>query len=186
MNGLATTLLEIAGFLESRQIPYMVIGGFANLHWGRPRLTEDLDITVQVPEESWEEFISSLQTRFRTMAEDPLRLARDTRVIPISATHARIDLILAGLPYEEEAIRRAVRIPIESNTVSICSAEDLILHKLVSERPRDHEDVEGVILRQAKRLDRGYLDPRVHELALVLERPSIEAFYRECIEKALR
>ncbi len=41
-------LLEIVSFLEDAAIPYMIIGGFANLAWGVPRTTQDVDITVQV------------------------------------------------------------------------------------------------------------------------------------------
>jgi hypothetical protein len=49
--------------------------------------------------------------------------------------------------------------------VRICSPEDLILHKIVSSRPRDHEDVEGVFRYRHQELDYEYLDPRVEELA---------------------
>ena len=95
-----------------------------------------------------------------------------------------MDLILAGLPYEEQAIARAREVMVAGVPVRICAAEDLILHKLVSERARDHEDVEGVILRQAAALDRAYLDPWVERLARGLERPSIQDFYRTCLKKA--
>lgn len=67
MNGIETALVRLSAFLEAAGVPYMVIGGIANLRWGRPRLTQDHDVTV------------------------------------------RVDLILAGLPYEEEAIARTSR-----------------------------------------------------------------------------
>jgi len=57
--------------------------------------------------------------------------------------------------------------------VRFCTAEDLILHKVVSERPRDRQDAEEVVRRRAAELDRGYLDPRVRELADLLQRPAI-------------
>ena len=58
------------------------------------------------------------------------------------------------------------------------------MRKLVSERPRDREDVEGVILRRRGALDRTYLDPKVRELARGLERPEIIDFYRACLVRA--
>ena len=74
--------------------------------------------------------------------------------------------------------------PVAGTNVRLCAAEDLVLHKLASERPRDREDVEGVIVRQAGALDREYLDPLVSDLAGALERSEIVEFYRACLRKA--
>lgn len=185
MNRLEAALVDIAGHLEGQRIPYMVIGGFANLHWGRPRLTQDLDLKVQVPEPSWTGFIAGLSAGFRILVEDPVAFMRETRVLPIATpTGVRADLVLAELPYEVEALRRAAAIPVSGMAVRICTAEDLILHKIISDRNRDRDDVEGVILSRGGSLDRGYLDPRVGEMAAGLERPDIVEFYRSCLRKA--
>lgn len=77
----------------------------------------------------------------------------------------RIDLIRAGLPYEEEAIRRARLLELGGARVRVASAEDLILHKLASERARDRGDVAGVIRRKRGALERTYLDPPGPELS---------------------
>ena len=185
MNALEEALVGVAQFLDELQVPYMVIGGFANLRWGRPRLTQDLDITVQVADASLPEFVVRLGGRYRLLAGDALEFARATRVIPVATSAGtRIDLILAGLPYEEAAIRRARAVPVARTNVRLCSAEDLVLHKLASERPRDREDVEGVIVRQAGALDREYLDPLVSDLAAALERSEIVEYYHVCLSKA--
>lgn len=65
----------------------------------------------------------------------------------------------------------------------VASAEDLILHKLVSERPRDREDVAGLIKRQRGTLDRAYLDPLVRSLSDTLEDPTIWTWYLQQIEE---
>jgi len=106
-------------------------------------------------------------------------------VLPLeTSTGIRADVVAAGLPYEEEAIRRAVPLAVGGLDVRVCTAEDLILHKIISDRPRDLEDVAGVIAKQTSKLDRVYLDPRVEEIAAGLERPTISTFYRECLKKA--
>jgi hypothetical protein len=51
MTKLQAALLDLAAFLDERRLPYMVIGGFANLHWGVERFTRDIDITVEVTDE---------------------------------------------------------------------------------------------------------------------------------------
>jgi hypothetical protein len=57
--------------------------------------------------------------------------------------------------------------------VLFCTAEDLILHKILSDRERDREDVRGILAAQRGKLDESYLDPRIRELADLLGRPSI-------------
>jgi hypothetical protein len=136
-------------------------------------------VTVQVPDSAWPDFVTEVGRRFQLLRPDALEFARRTRVVPISTpTGVRIDIVLAGLPYEESAIRRSVAVTVAGKAVRLCTAEDLIVHKLASERPRDLEDVEGIIARQGTSLDRGYLDPLVAQLAAGLERPEIERRYR--------
>ncbi len=185
MNRLEAAVLDVVDHLEGRNVPYMIFGGFANLLWGRPRLTEDLDFKVDVPETSWPTFIEGLSPRFRLLAHDPLGFVRDTRVVPISTkTDIRVDLVMAGLPYERAAISRAASITVGSRMVKVSTAEDLVLHKIISDRPRDREDVEGVVIRQGPMLDRAYLDPKVQEMASGLEKPDILEFYRSCLKRA--
>ncbi len=75
MNALEAALLDVAKFLDLAGADYMVIGGFANLHWGTPRLTEDLDVTVRIGEEAQNDFISRLVGRFRALVPDPIAFA---------------------------------------------------------------------------------------------------------------
>ena len=82
----------------------------------------------------------------------------------------RIDVIFALLPFELDAIRRARDVSVAGWTVRVVTVEDLILMKIISERPRDVADAEALVRRRARDLDRDYLEPRVRELATALER----------------
>ena len=42
MSRLEQALVTVARFLEQHHVPYMVIGGIANVVWGRPRTTLDV------------------------------------------------------------------------------------------------------------------------------------------------
>lgn len=59
-----------------------------------------------------------------------------------------------ALPFEQEAIERATiwELP-DGLRFRTCSAEDLIVYKLVAARPGDIQDVIGVVRRQSERLD---------------------------------
>ena len=174
MNVLEATLGGLARRLDATATPYMVIGGFANLQWGRPRLTQDLDVTVRADDAHLARLIAALQPEFMPRIAEPVGFARQTGVVPIeSATGVCVDLIVASLSLEFEAIARAVTLTIGGTPVRFATAEDLILHKIVSERSRDHEDVAGIVRRQAGALDLEYLRPRISELARALQRPDM-------------
>ena len=64
MTSLEKTLTRIAGFLNRRKIPYMVIGGVANLFWGVPRTTLDVDVTAQLQEADYSRLLEAVGKKF--------------------------------------------------------------------------------------------------------------------------
>lgn len=55
-------------------------------------------------------------------------------------------------------IKRATRVEIESGTsINICSAEDLVIYKMLSTRASDSRDFEGIIDYQGDALDDQYI-----------------------------
>jgi hypothetical protein len=169
------TLTELAELLDRLRIPYMVIGGMANAVWGEPRATLDIDATVWVRDADVAAAVAELGAAFRVLVPSPAEFIGRTRVLPLeSQAGVRIDVIFGLLPFEEEAIRRAVVVAVAGVPVRFCTAEDLILHKIVSERLQDQADVRGVVRRRLASLDLGYLEPRIGELARLLDRPDIE------------
>jgi uncharacterized nucleotidyltransferase DUF6036 len=178
MPELDDALAVFAAWLDRHGIPYMVIGGFAVTVWGEPRFTRDLDVTISVPAEGLSSAIDLICSNFGSLVADPHRFVAETRVLPIMVQTVPVDLVFAGLPYEDEAIARARPINLSAGAVRICSPEDLILHKIVSQRPRDHEDIEGVFRYRHAELDYSYLDPRVEELAEALTDRNMLDWYR--------
>jgi hypothetical protein len=61
--------------------------------------------------------------------------------------------------------------------VSICAPEDLILHKIVSPRAKDREDIENLFKARHRELDYSYLDPRVEELSVALADSALLNWY---------
>ncbi|MDZ7831057.1 MAG: nucleotidyltransferase [Desulfobacterales bacterium] len=165
---------DIAALFDRHKIDYMVIGGLANAKWGRPRATLDIDIIAWAQDSEIENLISILQKTYTIRVDKPLEFAAETRVLPIKTHEAQqIDIILGTLPFEQQAIKRAVKVKIGNADINFCTAEDLILLKIISDRPRDLEDVEGIIKFQKENLDYGYLEPRILELSNLLDRPEI-------------
>ncbi|HUW63694.1 MAG TPA: hypothetical protein VMW83_03190, partial [Spirochaetia bacterium] len=135
-------------------------------------------------QESVPVFLQRLERSFRVLPRDPVSFVKETHVLPLIAGDGTpIDLMFARLPYEEAAIGRAVFVPFEGTNVKVCTAEDLVIHKVISERAIDREDVKGIIATRGASLDRDYLDPAIRELSGFLDRPEIWSYYLECFAK---
>ena len=162
---------EIHQFLKTRKIPYAIIGGLAVQYWGEPRFTRDVDVTTLMVFESEAEFLSDILNTFQPRISEALEFALKNRVLLIRMTNGcDVDLSL-GIPgYEEKVIKRAVDYGIgHSRTIKFASAEDLIIHKAVAGRPQDCSDIEGIILRQGKRLDATYIKHWLKKFGAILE-----------------
>jgi hypothetical protein len=57
-------LFQVLDALETLQIPYMVVGSFASTFWGRPRLTHDADLVVEITGEQVSELARLLAPNF--------------------------------------------------------------------------------------------------------------------------
>jgi predicted nucleotidyltransferase len=173
-------LREVKGFLDQHGIRYLVIGGVANAVWGRPRATRDADFKVLVGEYSIDELVALVATRFQCRVSNPVEFAKQTYVVPIRASNQiTVDLVLGFLPYEEHAVERAVTVEYLGVTFCISTAEDLIVHKAISQRERDWDDIEGVLVRQGDRLDQGYILHWLSQFAQALERPELLERYQD-------
>jgi len=175
------SLEEIVRHLNKCNLPYMVVGGIANIIWGLPRNTVDIDITIWVEEENLEETVRVITDKFKTNLEKPLDFARKNRVIPIQTSQeTSADIILGRLPFERGAISRAQEIEFGDVKFKVCTPEDLIIMKIISERAKDKDDVEGIIKNRGRELDRIYLDKHIQDLSKWLDRSDILEFYEQC------
>ncbi|HVN71171.1 MAG TPA: nucleotidyl transferase AbiEii/AbiGii toxin family protein [Desulfomonilia bacterium] len=152
-------LARLAKALEKRNVPYMIIGGQAVLLYGEPRLTRDIDITLGVDNSHVDIILSLLQELYlKPLPEDIPAFVQKTNVLPAvdEESGIRVDFIFSYTPYESQAIKRAIKVDIRNQGVMYASAEDLIIHKIFSGRPRDLEDVESVI-RKHPGIDTPYI-----------------------------
>lgn len=154
-------LARLTEALESRGFDFMLIGGQAVLLHGKPRLTDDIDLTIAAGPEALERLVAACASLgLRLLPDDPESFVRETSVLPTAEpdTGIRIDLILSTSPYERQAIDRAVRVEIGGARVPFATAEDLIIHKIFAARARDLEDAAAVVRRQGESLDWEYLE----------------------------
>lgn len=181
MKGLRRTLVDVAKALTAYGIDYMVIGGMSHIAWGSARTTSDIDLTVAVERDEHGRLLEALRHHIEKLPPDLDEYLADGLLPFNHRSGVRVDLLLSKHPYAQHAMERAVPITILGTPVKFCTPEDLVLHKIISERERDRSDVADLLRRRRDTLDREYLDPRVHELAVILERPEIEERYRSLL-----
>jgi hypothetical protein len=132
-----------------------VIGGLAVQRWGEPRLTQDVDVTVVVALGSEGRLLDAALSAFVPRREDARAFALRYRVLLARAANGvALDLALGATGFEIESVERASMWGVEPGVeLPTCSAEDLIVHKLVAGRPRDAADIDGIVARQRGKLD---------------------------------
>jgi len=174
INIFENALNDLSSVLNNQNVPYMIIGGLANAIWGHPRATLDIDVTVWVLDDQIRKLLTILEKKYVFMVAQPIEFISKTRVLPIKNNeNLRIDIIFGALPFEKDALDRAVEVEIGDSSINFCTAEDLILFKIISERSKDLEDVRSILRFQKENLDYTYLEPRIMELSGLLDRPGI-------------
>jgi predicted nucleotidyltransferase len=153
-------LATLTRALRDAGLPFMLIGGQAVLLHGRPRLTEDIDITLGAGPERLPDLLAACAASALTpLPADPAAFVAETCVLPArhAATGMRVDCIFSTTAYEREAIGRAELVAVGGERVPVASAEDLLVHKLFAGRPRDLEDAASVVRRKGATLDWEYV-----------------------------
>jgi len=168
--------------LHALGAPWMIIGGVAVIAHGVPRYTADVDATVSAPGEPLERIFEVLARRCIVPRIDAaLAFARERQVLLLRHEPSGVDLdvSLAWLPFEVEAIRRSEPRDYAGVTIPIPRADDLVIYKLVAGRPRDHDDVERLLLLHGSLVDLRHITATVREFADALEDPGrIDALER--------
>jgi Nucleotidyl transferase AbiEii toxin, Type IV TA system len=166
---------ELQRFCEAEGWRFCFIGGLALQRWGEPRETVDVDLTLLTGFGSEEPFIQKLLQKFQPRLDDAAEFARTRRVLLLRSTSGvGIDIALGGVPFEESAVARATEFAFPGKVpLRTCSAEDLIVMKAFANRSRDWADLEGIIIRQAGKLDWTYIGQQLGPLAELKDIPEV-------------
>ncbi|HXJ91480.1 MAG TPA: nucleotidyl transferase AbiEii/AbiGii toxin family protein [Terriglobia bacterium] len=183
---LSELLEKLAQGLDARDVPYMVIGGQAVLVYGEPRMTRDIDVTLGIGPEGLAKVEDLMLTLgLTTLPESPAEFVHQRMVLPCKDEESgfRIDFIFSFTPYERQAIERARSVQVGNTKVRFASPEDLIIHKMVAGRPRDEEDVRGILLKTS--VDVPYIENWLRQFDQALGRGTLERFQnlRQSIHK---
>jgi hypothetical protein len=175
VENLLGALRDLVAWLQSGGIRGVVIGGVAASLLGRPRVTRDIDALVLLDSDQWEAFLAAgTLFGFAPRVSDALTFAQQTRVLLVHHQPSGIDadIVFGALPFEEEAVTRAVVVEISDVRLPLPTPEDLIIMKAVAHRPRDLADIESILDAHPK-LNRRRVRRWVREFSAALGMPEI-------------
>jgi hypothetical protein len=167
-------LRQFLRFLADRRVAYALLGGFAVRALALPRPTFDLDVLVGVSEADVAPLAQAAEDAGFVVG-DEFRRGFVEKLGGLSKFHVsaqfgtrfvRIDVFVLGSEYQREVFaRRQEQQDSQLGPLSFISPEDLLLHKLLADRPRDRADVADLLL-VAGPLDMDYVRTWAGKLGL--------------------
>lgn len=175
MKKLFEVALQVQNVFEENQWQFCFIGGIALQRWAKPRLTNDVDLTLLTGFGDEEKYIQILLDKFQSRIQNPLEFSLRSRVVLLQIENVGIDISLGALFFEENAVKRATKFEFIKNiSLKTCSAEDLIVYKTFANRSQDWADVENILSVQ-KNLYWDYIFEQLIPLVELKEEPEILA-----------
>ena len=148
LAALHATLATILSLLRDSNQRAVVIGGVAAATLGQPRFTHDVDLCATLTNQDLRAFYQAAAERgLQARMADFVEFSKRSRMILLHdvGTDTDIDISMAALPFELEAIERALALDVGGLVVPIVSPEDLIIMKAVAKRPQDRADIQAVL-----------------------------------------
>ena len=152
--------LAVIQCLESRGIPYMVVGSLSSNYHGVARSTQDADFVLQFGSHSIVDIVRALGPSFRLDPQISFETATGTsqHVLQVEEIPFKIELFrLSDDPHDQERFRRRLRVKLFDQDAFVPTAEDVIITKLRwvvhGRRTKDVDDIRDVIAVQGDKID---------------------------------
>lgn len=132
--------------LNSAEVEYLLVGGYAVGHYGYPRTTGDMDIWVAATPENAEKLVSVLcKFGFTPASVRAEMFSTPGQIIRMGVQPLCIDIITAasGVDFNECFPRRSMQ-SLDGVVANIIHLEDLKQNKKASGRPKDLNDLDNL------------------------------------------
>jgi len=135
---------EFLNLLNSKQIEYLLIGGWAVGYYGYPRATGDMDIWVSRKKENAEKLIKAFKEFGFDVPDLSIDLfTKENQVTRMGVPPLRIEVLttISGVTFDNCFANRKVAI-VDYIKINLISLEDLKKNKAAANRYRDLDDLE--------------------------------------------
>jgi len=168
---LQTTLVDIVHFLQAEGISFALIGGQATSLRGQERVTADIDMVIAVDVEGALSLATKLpQSNFKPLFDDVSDVIQRAFILPLRhrTTNIKVDLAVGLSGFERQVVARAEPLIVAGCRFPVATAEDLIIMKTLAGRPRDDQDLRGLVIAQGAHIDWDYCESTATELGKAL------------------
>lgn len=138
---------DLLKLLNSKKVRYLLIGGYAVVIHGHPRLTNDLDIVVANDAENIGRCLDSLREfGFGGPGLVPALFSEPQSVLRMGVEPVKIEILnyLEGVEFGE-AYERRKTLTVENIQIDVISLSDLLANKRAVGRDKDLLDVKELL-----------------------------------------
>lgn len=170
-------VVAFARFAEQENLRWYVFGAQAVAIYGVPRTTGDIDVTLDPGARGLEPLVAPLRRAgFVPRIADPF-FAIETQIYPVThePTGWKLDIVLAGPGLEQRFLDEVRLIGAGRHRIPVIAPEYLVTLKVLAGRPKDLEDVRGM-LRIAD-LDHDRVERTLAELESMLDQSDLRPVY---------
>jgi hypothetical protein len=152
--------------LESQGIVYLIVGSFASIAYGEPRMTRDIDIVVDLKPDQVDRFCAAFpETDYYVSTAAALQAVREGGQFNVihPASGNKLDFIVARRDaWGQEQLRRRQRVLILPGLSGYAaSPEDVILGKMwyyqVGGSEKHLRDIAGIMQVSGEQVDKEYV-----------------------------
>jgi hypothetical protein len=146
MQRLNSDLREFIELLNSHNIRYLIVGGFAVAYHGYPRMTGDIDVFLEATEDNARKMEAVLAAfGFAGLGLTAADFLKPNRIIQLGYPPNRIDLhtAISGAGFTEAWDDRAAG-KIDGIPVPFIGKRTLLTNKAAAGRPQDKADLDAL------------------------------------------
>lgn len=137
---------EFVELLNSTNVEYLLVGGYALAAHGHPRYTGDIDFWVNPTEDNAARLMSALtQFGFGNVGLSERDFLQPDAVVQLGYPPARIDLLttIDGVSFDACYSRRR-HVTLSGVTLALIDVDDLRANKRAAGRPKDIADLDSL------------------------------------------
>lgn len=164
-NIILRVLKKVVGVLEKEKIDYCLFGGLAMQVYKRIRATKDVDLIVSVASERIPELFNKLEkqnfkfdSKRGVIKINIFELMRFSHIDEDTGLEIFIDLVTGTTEFFKKIFNRKIKTEFLSMEVNVASLEDIILLKLLADRPIDVVDTQDLLEENINSIDKNYIN----------------------------
>lgn len=184
-NIILRALKKIIEVLEKENIDYCLFGGLAMQVYKRIRATRDVDLIVSIAQDKTLGLVDRVEKEgFKfdkkrgIIKINGFELLRFIWIDEETTFEIFIDTVTATTEFQKQIFKRKIKTDFLGIMVNIASLEDLLLLKLLADRPIDFLDAQCLFEENKKEIDKDYLKNWAKRLRVFRK---LQGLLRKCL-----